>query len=102
LSEISKNDSSIVFDMPKCGGCRTCEMACSFHHTKEFRPSVSSLQILDKEDSRGYHVRFVTRSVEQRIACDGCKDLETPLCVEYCKEQDDLIAMIKKATQETI
>jgi len=27
-------DPSMIFDMPSCGGCRTCEMACSFRHRK--------------------------------------------------------------------
>lgn len=78
------------FDMPSCGGCRTCEMACSFHHRGEFVPTVSSLVILDKENAPGCDVVIVDRPDDQRVACDGCEKLDMPLCVEHCKESDDL------------
>jgi hypothetical protein len=52
------------FDMPDCGGCRTCKIACSYHHTGGFVPSVSSIKILDKEDGVGYHVLFVEQEGE--------------------------------------
>jgi Fe-S-cluster-containing hydrogenase component 2 len=80
----------MIFDMPSCGGCRTCELACSFHHTGEFIPSVSSLKVLDKEDGPGYRVLLISEDVGESIACDGCKKLDVPLCIEYCKEMDDL------------
>lgn len=78
------------FDMPSCGGCRTCEMACSFHHLGEFVPTASSLIIEDKENALGCEVVFVDVTDGQRLGCDGCQDLDVPLCVEYCKESDDL------------
>jgi Fe-S-cluster-containing dehydrogenase component len=78
------------FDMPSCGGCRTCEMACSFHHRGEFVPTVSSLLIVDKENVTGCDVVIVDRPDDQRAACDGCENLEIPLCVEHCRESDDL------------
>jgi Fe-S-cluster-containing hydrogenase component 2 len=83
-------DSGILYDMPSCGGCRTCELACSFHHTQEFIPSVSSLKVLSKEEGPGYRVLLITESRGKSIACDGCKGLDVPLCMEYCKEMDDL------------
>src|SRR4030042_3910750 len=83
-------DSGMVFDMCSCGGCRTCELACSFHHTGEFIPSVSSLRVLDREDGPGYRGLLITESCGEGIACDGCKNLDVPLCMEYCKEMDDL------------
>lgn len=78
------------FDMPSCGGCRTCEMACSFHHRGEFAPTFSSLVIVDKEDAPGCDVLIVDGPQGERIACDGCEKLDMPLCVEHCKESDDL------------
>ena len=83
-------DSGILFDMPSCGGCRTCELACSFHHTQEFIPSASSLKVLDKEGGPGYQVLLVHESFGESIPCDHCKSLDVPLCMEYCKEADDL------------
>jgi len=83
-------DSGILFDMPTCGGCRTCELACSFHHKEEFIPSVSSLKVLAKEDGPGYRVLLVRESSGESIPCDLCKKLDVPLCMEYCREMDDL------------
>lgn len=85
--------------MPACGGCRTCEMACSFHHRGEFNPEVASLQILDKANGPGYCLWLAEESDDPRIPCDGCKDLEMPLCVEYCKESDDLFEILQTFDQ---
>jgi len=88
--------TEIVFDMPECGGCRTCELACSFHHMQTFTPSLSSLKVLDKEEGPGYRVSLVADKNGERMACDGCKDLDVPACVEYCKEYDDLMEILSR------
>ena len=82
------------FQMPSCGGCRTCEIACSFHHRGEFIPSISSLKILDNRDNSGYSVLIVEEKNAESLACDGCKEEEIPLCVEYCREGEDLKKLI--------
>ena len=86
----------MIFDMSACGGCRTCEIACSYHHTGEFNPSISSLKVLDKEDGAGYNVLLLEKDEGQSKACDGCQELEEPLCMEYCKEKEALEKMIKE------
>jgi Fe-S-cluster-containing hydrogenase component 2 len=88
------------FDMPSCGGCRTCEIACSFHHTGEFVPAVSSLKIVEKENGPGYVVVLNVDGDEGGLVCDGCEGLDIPLCVEYCKEVDDLYKILLKAGKE--
>jgi Fe-S-cluster-containing hydrogenase component 2 len=88
-------DKGVSFDMPTCGGCRTCEMACAFHHLGEFNPSASSLLILEKEKGPGYRVWLAAESGDQRFACDACKDLDVPLCLEYCREYDDLFKILQ-------
>jgi Fe-S-cluster-containing hydrogenase component 2 len=90
----------MIFDMPTCGGCRTCEIACSFHHKEEFNPAISSIKILDKKNEPGFYVMLVEESDGQSIPCDGCKELEVPLCMEYCKEKDELEKMIKELMQK--
>ena len=80
----------MIFHMASCGGCRTCEMACSFKHKGEFAPSISSLKIMDREDGDGFDVMFLKETGKQGTACDGCKEREVPLCVEYCHMTDDL------------
>lgn len=85
----------IKYDMPSCGGCRSCELACSFRHREEFIPVVSSLKIIDKENEPGFLVSLVGENEGVRIACDGCKDLDIPLCIQYCEKREDLEEILK-------
>jgi Fe-S-cluster-containing hydrogenase component 2 len=89
------------FDMPSCGGCRTCELACSFHHTGEFVPAVSSLKVLEKGEGPGYFVLLKEQREGESFACDGCKGLDIPLCVEYCREVDDLYKILQEFEKKT-
>ena len=84
------------FDMTSCGGCRTCEMACSFHHRQVFSPAISSIRVMDKPGAPGYFVVIDRESSGDRLGCDGCRGLDTPLCVEYCRENEDLLKMIRE------
>jgi len=83
------------FYMDNCGGCRTCEMACSFKHKGEFIPSISSIKILDKEDGPGFIVLLIEESDGKSIPCDGCKDLDLPLCIQYCNKSEDLEKILR-------
>ena len=80
----------MLFEMPLCGGCRTCEMACSFHHKGEFIPSASSIKILDRQHAPGFEVFLAEKSDAGAVACDECRGLGVPLCLEYCTKKDDL------------
>ena len=80
----------MIFDMPSCGGCRTCEMACSFKHCEEFIPAISSMKILDKEKSAGFLVYIAERGDGPEKPCDGCKELGVPMCMQYCPKSKDL------------
>ncbi len=82
-------------DMPTCGGCRTCEMVCSYHHTGEYNPSVSSIRILEKESGAGYFVVLLEDKSPEGFACDQCRGLVRPLCVKVCREEKDLAAILK-------
>jgi Fe-S-cluster-containing hydrogenase component 2 len=86
----------VVFKMSGCGGCRTCEIACSFKHTGEFIPAASSIKILDREDGLGFDVCLIDESGEKSNACDGCLELDEPMCLQYCEKREDL----KKILQE--
>lgn len=90
----------MIFDMPSCGGCRTCEMACSFRHRGEFIPAVSSLKIIDKGEELGFYVLLLEESNNRGIACDLCQELEVPLCVQYCREGEDLKKILKEFKQK--
>ena len=86
----------MLFDMPGCGNCRTCEIGCSFHHTGEFKPSVASIKIIEKENKDGKFILLLEKNEGERLACDGCVGLDEPMCIEYCKERDELCRMIKE------
>ena len=86
----------MIFDMPDCGGCRTCELACSFYHLREFNPIVSSIKILNKKDERGYLVKFIGKKEGFASPCDGCQTLKEPLCLQYCRKSDILEKMIRE------
>jgi Fe-S-cluster-containing dehydrogenase component len=81
------------FDMPSCGGCRTCEMACSFHHKEEFNPAISSIRIVNQEGEVPFRV-WLARDGEMlnpdEIPCDGCKGIAEPLCLQFCRKKEDL------------
>jgi Fe-S-cluster-containing hydrogenase component 2 len=89
-----------VFDMPSCGGCRTCELACSFRHQGEFSPVLSSLKVLDKKEGPGYLVSLVSEKEGQRFACDGCKGIDVPHCVQFCKQVEDLEKILDEFMKE--
>jgi Fe-S-cluster-containing dehydrogenase component len=85
----------MLFEMPSCGGCRTCELACGFIHSGEFNPSVSSIRILDKEGGHGYRVLLLETDEGASPACDGCQRLGEPRCVKSCCESQDLAEIIR-------
>ncbi len=60
-----------------CYGCRTCELACSFHHARVFSPELSSIKI-----SRNNRTAKIELSIDS--SCDSCQGEAQPLCVEYC------------------
>ena len=86
-----------AFEMPTCGGCRTCEMACSFHHTRQFNPAVSSIKILNVEGPAPFRVWLVRDGEADGIAgipCDVCRELPEPLCLQFCRKRDELKAIL--------
>jgi Fe-S-cluster-containing hydrogenase component 2 len=74
----------MILDTQKCTGCRTCEIACSFHHQGRFRPAVSSIEILERWEELGFTVSFYQKEQGGHRSCDGCRGLPEPLCVKYC------------------
>lgn len=56
----------------KCIGCGCCELACSFTHEDEFRPSASRIGVF----------RFDEGGVNVPMTCFQC---EEPSCMKVCK-----------------
>ena len=67
----------IIVNTEVCSGCRTCELACSFHHKGVFSPDTSSIKV-----SRDNQNGKIELSIDS--TCDSCKGETRPLCVEYC------------------
>ena len=84
----------LLFEMPDCGGCRTCELAGRFQHTGEFYHSASSPGILDKPDRRGYTVQSIDQAEGTHLGCHGRQHLAQPLCVLHCREAEELTRII--------
>jgi len=74
-------------------------MMCSFHHTGEYNPSVSSIRILENENGAGYIVRLIEKNGVEGFACDQCRGLARPLCVKVCREEKDLADILKQFEQ---
>jgi Fe-S-cluster-containing hydrogenase component 2 len=64
----------------KCYGCRSCELACSFHHKRAFSPGGGSIQV-SKNHGNG-NIRWM-----RDASCDLCENEEKPLCVRFCSYQ---------------
>jgi len=55
----------------KCSSCRTCELACSFQHNQEFRPTASRVAVFSWE----------TVGVSVPMMCLQC---DNAACVKVC------------------
>lgn len=62
----------IMIDIDKCGGCRTCEMVCSWFHDKGvINPRRARISVV-KEEADGINIPFM---------CLQCDD---PYCMKVC------------------
>ena len=85
------------YDMKFCGGCTTCEIACSYKHTGSFNNRVSSIEIIPKDKEPGYKVRIYEKAAGKHFACDGCLNAgDIPPCAEFCVRSEDLLEIIEK------
>jgi len=66
----------ILIKQENCTGCRSCEMACSYHLTRAFQPSASRIQVIWDSEQGEMHL--------QKGECDLCRGEKEPLCVKYC------------------
>jgi Fe-S-cluster-containing hydrogenase component 2 len=75
-------------DVNQCIGCRTCEIACSYHHRRAFNPKMASLKIRTVEEGPGILVvlykDFSLQEMEKRLPCDCCQGESIALCKKYC------------------
>lgn len=91
------------FEMDDCGGCQTCEIACSYKHTGEFNNSISSIEIIELKDRPGYRVRIAHSLNGERNPCDGCLEIDgEPLCVQFCPKKESLLKIIEEFVSQCL
>lgn len=71
-------------------------MACGFRHTGAFTHAASSLIVVDKPDQQGHQIVLLDKADGLRPACDGCQGLGEPLCIQFCREAEDLAKMVQE------
>ena len=96
--------NKLTFETTGCAGCRTCEIACSYHHQKVFSPSISSIEVTDRPEKLGFAVSFYIASANGHLACDRCKGEDEPLCLKYCSVlmRDELKAILEKGLPQNL
>ena len=93
-----KTVNKVVVESDICGGCRSCELACSYHHTKCFQPSISSIQIIIRPKKITYDLILYNENEGDHLSCDKCKGMEVPLCVLFCSRsyRGELMRLIRE------
>ena len=78
----------------KCVGCRTCEIACSYHHKKIFCRRISSIEVLRQEREGRVEIVLYRQAEDGHMACNCAKGDE--FCLKYCQEmaKDELKAIL--------
>ncbi|MDK2881293.1 MAG: hypothetical protein PWQ99_1068, partial [Clostridia bacterium] len=61
----------LMLNPEKCISCRTCELACSFKHDREFRPSAARVNV----------VQFEKEGISVPMMCLQC---DTAACERVC------------------
>lgn len=61
----------LLISPEKCTGCRTCELACSFHHEREFNPARARVAVLTWERA-GFSIPMM------------CLQCDNAACVKVC------------------
>jgi len=81
-----------LIDTKNCFGCRSCELACSYHHRKIFQPAISSIEIKRWEKTGKFGIVLHSQQEHGRMACDSCG-----FCLQFCptEARDELRAIVK-------
>ena len=90
----------LTFETETCGGCRTCELACSFHHRKVFQPGIASIEIKATPHKFGFTATLYKKKIEDHMACDQCRGLSVPMCIQFCPAslRDELENLLQRST----
>lgn len=83
--------ASVVYT-EKCVGCRSCEIACSYHFKKNFSRKNTAIKVLRWESEGEFGIVLYRQAEDGHMACEGCN-----FCLEYCPEvaRDELKAILE-------
>ena len=84
----------MIISTEKCTGCRSCEIACSYHHSRAFSRKGTSITIDRLEKEGEFYINLWLDTEDGHIACDGCG-----FCLKYCPiiARDELKAALSTA-----
>jgi Fe-S-cluster-containing hydrogenase component 2 len=94
--------TKVIFETKDCVGCRTCELACSYHLKGVFRPTASSIKVVDRQRGLGFAIAIYTQDEDDHLACDHCHGINEPFCVKYCNiiARDELRSLLNKVSKK--
>ncbi len=71
-----------------CTGCLICVLACSFHHTRKYSRSQSSIEVNKSifSEEKKAEIVICRKEDSMRPICDMCKEDDFPLCIQFCPE----------------
>lgn len=76
---------AVRLDRPEaCVACRSCELACSFHHLGLYQPSRASVAIVRDPDVNVIVRETYVAEKDGHLACDGCVGEAERQCDKYC------------------
>lgn len=78
----------------KCTGCRSCEIACSYHFKKIFSRRLAGIEVKRFEAEGKFGIILYRKSEDGHIACDNCE-----FCLRYCPivARDELKSIIRES-----
>jgi Fe-S-cluster-containing hydrogenase component 2 len=91
----------LVINPEKCAGCHTCELMCSFEHTKTFNPRLSAVTVIEYEGAltsvpimcmqcdeacclKVCPVEAITRDEKGAVVMNPDKCIVCKMCVSAC------------------
>jgi Fe-S-cluster-containing dehydrogenase component len=79
----------------KCTGCRSCEIACVYHHRRFFSRKNASIEIKRREREGEFGIVLYRHNENGHLACDCTGGDE--FCLKYCPEiaRDELKGILK-------